>query len=244
MNPMTMTHTCTKLALAASFGAAFALAPAGIAEEAPSGSLMARQIDNAPPQSEDGAAHALLDSSMFAMPVPKPRKFAPHDLVQIIVSESSSTESSQETETKKDYSLDGSITAWPDLRLSDLLQLQLIAGSTTNLPSVGVDTKKDFKGEGDYKREDDFTARLTAEVVEILPNGNLILEARTHIKTDKEENTIRVTGVCRQEDVTGANTILSSLMHDLKVEKMHKGELRKNTEKGLITKVFDAIFAF
>jgi flagellar L-ring protein precursor FlgH len=241
---MMSTGACTKITLAAGLGIAFALASVGLAEEAPTGSLMARQIDQAPPQSEDGEAHALLDSSMFAMPVPKPRKFAPHDLVQIIVRETSSTESSQETETKKDYTINGKIGAWPHLSLSDLLQLQLKAGSTAGLPEVKIDAAKDFKGEGDYKREDDFSARLTAEVVEILPNGNLILEARTHIKTDEEENTIRVTGVCRQDDVTGANTILSSQMHDLSVEKMHKGELKDSNEKGLIAKVFDAIFAF
>ena len=112
------------------------------------------------------------------------------------------------------------------------------------MPQLGVDYQRDFKGEGDYKREDDFTARLTAEVFEILPNGNLVLEARTHIKTDKEEATIRVTGICRPEDVTAANSVLSSQIHDLKIEKVHTGDLKKNAEKGLIPRILDTLFAF
>ncbi len=181
---------------------------------------------------------------MFAVAPVEPRVFNEHDLIEIIVRESSSAESTQETETKKKYKLDGSISAWPDLSLSDLLNLQAYAGRTVGLPEVKVDFKKDFKGEGDYVREDDFTARLTAEVIEVLPNGNLVIEARTHIKTDEEEASIKVTGVCRPDDVTAANSVLSNQIHDLKVEKVHKGQLKKANEKGIIAKFFDTIFAF
>ncbi len=74
--------------------------------------------------------------------------------------------------------------------------------------------------------------------------GSLVLEVRSHIKTDEEESTIKVTGICRPEDVTAANTILSNQLHDLKIEKMHEGELKKANEKGIIAKVLDTIFAF
>ena len=78
---------------------------------------------------------------------------------------------------------------------------------------------KDFEAEGEYARRDNFTARLTAEVLQVLPNGNLILESRTQMKQDQEAFTLKVTGTCRPEDVTPANTILSSQLHDLKIEK-------------------------
>ena len=44
---------------------------------------------------------------------------------------------------------------------------------------------------------------------------------------------LKVTGICRPEDVTPANTVLSSQLHDLKIEKMHKGELKEAAEPGL-----------
>ena len=107
-----------------------------------------------------------------------------------------------------------------------------------------MDFNKDFEGEADYERRDDLTARLTAEVIEVLPNGHLVLEARTDIQTDDEVATMKVTGICRPDDVSLANTILSNQIHDLKIEKMHKGELRNATQKGIIAKVLDFIFAF
>jgi flagellar L-ring protein precursor FlgH len=212
--------------------------------ESPSSSLLAQAVADAEPQAESGTPHALRDASMFAISPPEPRRFAKHDLVQILVRETSRAESSHELETEKDYNIDWAIKAWPDIQLSDLLQLQMYAGRTTDLPRLDVEATKEFEGEGDYKREDDFTARLTAEVIDVLPNGNLVLEARTFIKTDEEEASIKVTGVCRPDDVTAANSVLSSQIHDLRVEKMHSGELKKTNEKGIIAKVLDTIFAF
>ncbi|HWB19803.1 MAG TPA: flagellar basal body L-ring protein FlgH, partial [Phycisphaerales bacterium] len=214
-------------------------------EEAPSSSLLA--TTPAAPRKDDKLRddpHALRAVSMFAIAPKEPRKFQMHDLVQIIVRETSTATSSSDLKTKKEDKNSGSIPSWPDFRLADLLQAQIQAGRTANTPSLEVDFTKDFKGQGDYQRKDDFAARVTAEVVEVMPNGNLVLEARTRIQTDKEIQSIKVTGVCRQEDVTGLNTVLSNQIHDLTVTKMNEGELKQVAEKGIIAKALETIFAF
>lgn len=71
-----------------------------------------------------------------------------------------------------------------------------------------------------------------------------MLEARTHIKQDNEESTMKVTGICRPEDVSPVNTVLSNQIHDLHVEKINAGDLKNVNEKGIIAKVFDAVFAW
>lgn len=213
---------------------------------APSGSLLV--VSGLPSASSNErmreTPHELRDMSMFAVKPPEPRTFLKHDLVQIIVRETSRAKSTHDLETTKEYTLEGAITAFPRFNLGDLLDFQVDAGRTTGLPRVGVDFTNEFTGEGDYQRRDDLTARLTAEVIEILPNGNLVLEARTFIKNDEEEMSIKVTGICRPDDISPANTILSNQIHDLHIEKMHEGELKKASEKGIIARVLDAIFAF
>ena len=188
--------------------------------------------------------HALRSMSLFAVAPPKPRAFQQHDLVQIIVRETSQAKSSQDLETKRDYKLDVKVPQWPDFNLRDMVNFQLHAGDNSDNPAAQLDAKNNFKGQGDYERKDDLTARLTAEVIEVLPNGNLVLEARTQIKTDDEEQSMKATGICRPADITAANTILSNQIHDLVIQKMHKGELRKANEKGILAKVVDLIFAF
>lgn len=215
-----------------------------LGQSAPSGSKLVQTVEQRVDLINREETHPLRRSSMIAVAPPKPREFAVHDLVQIVVRETSRVNSEQSVESEKRYDLQGSIEAWPDLRLADLLEFQVRAGRTTDLPRVDVGIDKEFEGEGEYERNDDLSARLTAEIIEVLPNGNLILEARTYIKTDTEEATMKVTGTCRPQDVTAANTVLSNQLHDLRIEKMHEGQLRKTAEKGLIAKLFDAIFAF
>jgi flagellar L-ring protein precursor FlgH len=190
--------------------------------------------------------HAMGAVSLFRVPALEPRLFQKHDLVQIVVRETSTAISSQELETSKELGIAGVVDAWPHLSLSDILELQLRAGNTPSneLPEVAVGLDREFYGEGDYERLDDLTARLTAEVIEVLPNGNLVLEARTRIATDEETSTLRVTGICRPDDVTELNTIFSNQVHDLQIRKMHEGELKKASTKGIVTQVLDALFAW
>lgn len=212
---------------------------------APSSSLLVTTpIEQNPHHDKKYEPHALRDVSLFAIIPPKPREFVVHDLVQIIVRETSTAKSSQDLNTKKEEKLDGKVPQWPDFNIQDLLNLSLHAGDSSNAPALQLDFKKDFKGQGDYERKDDLSARLTAEVVEVLPNGNLVLEARTYIKTDKEEQSMKVTGICRPDDITTLNTINSNQVHDLAVEKMHKGALKDAGQKGIITQVLETIFAF
>ncbi len=210
---------------------------------APTSSLLAQTTsETALPADEE--FHALRSISLFAIASTKPRTYKKHDLIQIVVRETSLAKSTHELETDKETKLKGAIGAWPDIQLQELRQLIVRAGRTEDLPKLDISFSKEFSGDGEYKRRDDFTARLTAEVIEVLPNGTLVLEARSRIKMDEEESVLKLTGICRPEDVTAANTILSNQIHDLRIEKINRGELKKSNEKGIITKVLEALFAF
>lgn len=229
----------------ASLNAANTMADDALTADGPTSSLMAKALAT---PSEDAKTnetpHALRQMSMFAIAEAQQTTFQEHDLIQIIVSESSRAKSSHDLETDKEYDIRADVSAWPDFSLRDLLNLQIAAGRTSGLPRLDIGFSSEFSGEGKYQRRDDFTARLTAEVIEVLPNGNLVLEARSYIKLDDEESTIKVTGICRSSDISADNTIFSHSLHDLKIEKMNKGELKKTNQKGFITKVLDAVFAF
>src|SRR5690606_17676746 len=115
-------------------------------------------------------------------------------------------------DNKHDWSAGGELIAVP---LNSL---------NTDLPArYEIETGKKFKGDGKFDRSDEVTARITAEVIEVLPNGNLVLEARSMVTTNLEATIIRLTGICRPDDISAANTILSSQVHDLRLEKIHTG---------------------
>ena len=130
----------------------------------------------------------LREKSMLFFEPPPPRTFAKHDIITIIVDESSRQSSSQSLETKKEY--DTKATMRGLLDPLELLELRLAAGDISNLDLIDYQADREFKGEGDYERSDRFSARISARVLEVKPNGTLVLEARTFIKTDDEESTL------------------------------------------------------
>lgn len=227
--------------------AAVCAAAAGLAcgqslyEQTPTGPSGRDGGDPAP--AADGAPSLEQVSLTYVSP-PKPRTFAAQDLITIIVSERTSSERSASLETEKDYSIDGTVTSTVDLL--KLLELRLQQGRDQNddLPTVSGGIGTEFEGEAEYERDDSVTARVTARVLEVKPNGTLLLEARTTVRTDFEQQTITLSGVCRSEDVTATNTVQSNQMFDLRVDIQNEGEVRKGGEKGLIPRVLDTLFAF
>ena len=190
----------------------------------------------------DPAAN-LRTMSMLYINVPEPRMYEIHDLITLIIDESSSAESKQTLDTKKDYELGAEVSAFPDLL--ELLELRLQPGDRTDIASLGIDSNQKFKGEGTAKRSDRFVARITAEIIDVKPNGTLVVEARKTVQSqDGESKTIVLSGVCRQEDITDSNTLNSSQLANLNIVQTTEGEVSKTAKKGLIPRVLEAIFNF
>ena len=194
------------------------------------------------PQSQ--LAPALAQRSFTSVRPAEPRQFAVHDLVTIVVRELSQADSSASLETEKDAQFDGAVNAFPDMQLSQLLDFQLAGSRLANPPKLDVELGNQWEGEGTYERKDSVSDRVTARVIDVKPNGLLVLEARKSIRNDREGLQIVLTGTCRAEDVSIDNTVLSTQLYNLHLDRQHEGELRKSTKKGLITKVLEGLFSF
>lgn len=175
---------------------------------------------------------------------PEPRTFQPNDLITILIAERSSASRKQTLETEKSTSLNGEVQATIDL--IKLLELRLQQGRTSadDLPAWGMSFDREFEGEGNADSDFSVTARVTARVVEVFPNGNLLLESRTTVVTDHEEQVILLSGIARAEDISRQNTIQSSLLADLNLNMQHAGPVKSAAQKGIVTRVLDSLFAF
>jgi flagellar L-ring protein precursor FlgH len=184
----------------------------------------------------------LSNVSYFSVPEPEPRVIKKHDQVTIIIREESEFTSEGNTETKKDAKLDARVTEFIKIDLEDFA----IRGGNVSEPppAIAAEGTREFTGEGTVDRTDTFTARITARVLDVKPNGTLVLEGRKRITTDDEYQQFLVTGVARAEDVSADNTILSTQLADFNLRKTHKGNVRNATKKGFIPKLLDVINPF
>ena len=190
----------------------------------------------------DHNAPSLREYSLFAVVPPAPRVFQKQDIIQIIINETSIQKVEKKLDRKKEYDLSGSIDKLPDL--VKLLELRLEPGDRSPLAEVGAGGESEFKGDGRVERKDQLSTRVSARIIEIKPNGLLLLEARKTVQSDDEITTVVVSGLCRPEDVTKSNTVQSTQLADLVIRVENEGEARNAARRGLIPRVLDTVFNF
>lgn len=180
--------------------------------------------------------------SVMAIKPPRPREFKMHDLVTIVIDETSRQEAEQSLKTDKKYDNDTSLNAIIDPW--QLLELRLRGGDSRNLNLLDIANKSKFDGKGSFERNDRFQMKIQAEIIDVKPNGVLVLEARKYIDKNGETQETVLAGICRQDDVTQSNTVFSSQLANLSIESTSKGEVDKAGKKGLIPRVLETLFAF
>jgi flagellar L-ring protein precursor FlgH len=67
------------------------------------------------------------------------------------------------------------------------------------------------------------TTTLTAEVIAVLPNGNLVLQGQKEILVNSEKQIVTVRGIARPNDLSAVNSIASSQLARLEVHVSGKG---------------------
>jgi hypothetical protein len=104
--------------------------------------------------------------------------------------------------------------------------------------------ENEMKTKAKNDREDKFTTRIAARVIDVKPNGNLVLEANMVEQHDEEQLVMTLTGVCRSEDVTADNSVLSTQIAELTLIEKNEGAVRDATRRGWIPKLLDWVAPF
>lgn len=174
------------------------------------------------------------NASLYAIPAQIPRKFKVEDLITIIVRQHKKYEADAELEAKKNWNTSGKLSEWfrfyEEHRLG---QSQLRHGE----PGFKFDFNNKYKTEGENDREDSFTTRVTARIIDVKPNGNLVLEATLEQQHDEEVSQLTITGICRSTDVTPDNTVLSTQVAELRIVEKNRGAVRDATTRGWVPRI-------
>ncbi len=193
------------------------------------------------PTSREGAAAprnpVYEQYSWITLPPAPPRKFRPGDLITIIVREQRQYEADADLETKRKYDVKSELDAFVKPTDGGLGSAMFRRGK----PNIDYKFDQKFKSEGDTSREDRLTTRMTGKIIDVKPNGLLVVEARARMQHDDEISVITLTGVCRKDDVTADNTVLSTQIADKNVAVRNEGALRSAASRGWITRLLDLL---
>ena len=100
-------------------------------------------------------------------------------------------------------------------------------------------------GQGKISRESKIVATITARVIKVLPNGNLVIQGTRAIKRNKDLEYITITGIIRPVDIDYDNSVLSTQISDAYIEYSGKGPTSEVASgPGIITRLLHLFWLF
>ena len=109
-------------------------------------------------------------------------------------------------------------------------------------PSSSVGQDDSFKSSGSINNTNKVTARLTVKVVDIKPNGNLVISGTQTIRQNGEEQRIVLSGQVRPTDIQYDNTVASTSVADAKIMVTGSGPLVNKQRQGILTQIWNWFF--
>lgn len=110
------------------------------------------------------------------------------------------------------------------------------------ITAAGSNYSDNYDSAGSTTRGNSLSARITARVTEVQPNGNLVISGTQTIKVNGEDQKISVTGTVRPDDIGPDNTVLSTLLADASVKVDGKGSIGSKQKPGILHRLFGWLF--
>lgn len=168
-----------------------------------------------------------------------------HDSVTIIIKESTSTEITSSNDLKRDSSNDMVLSSWLTPSLSGGLGTRqhgaAVGGSS---PTISYSNSRQHKSDSSIDRTQSFTSTLTGEVIEVYPNGYLVIEARKRIHVNGEEQTLTVSGVVNPTHMNSDSAVKAEYLMDMTVRYTGSGPMTRMDKRGWGAKVIDFLNPF
>ena len=148
------------------------------------------------------------------------------DLITIIITEHATANATSKTRANnKSESRGGPALGWLDF-----------------IKPWDMTVENKFLGDGDTQRDGNLRAELSAQIVEVLENGNFRLEGTRMVNINGEKQLIEITGYCRPRDIDANNTILSTFISDAQIAYNGSGIINDTSQPGVVTRVLNWLF--
>lgn len=162
------------------------------------------------------------------------------DIVTIVISETASASKEAKTGTSRSSDMSAGISHLMGLDAASPAAKYM--GDLTKL--IAANNASKFSGSGTTSRQENLNATITARVVDVLPNGNLLIEGRRNIKVNEEDQIIVLEGTVRSRDISADNTVNSIYIADARISYSGRGILSDRQSPGWLMNVIDKVWPF
>ena len=155
-----------------------------------------------------------------------------NDVVTIMVSETTQAVTSADASNRRSSSMSAGI--------EQLVGLENGVRELPGLLSGGGQIR--YNGEGSTSRETRLQTTLTARVIDVLPNGYLVVEGRREVRVNNENQMVVLSGVVRPSDINRSNVVSSSAVAQMSVQVQGKGTVSQPLKPGWLYQIINGIW--
>jgi len=149
------------------------------------------------------------------------------DIITVIIDEATVVQEQDKRNLEKSSSADAEVT---------------IGNTSSPGKILATDSKYAFGGSAGNTTNRSFTDRVTAVVVDILPNGNLVIEGYRKRIIGGEERVIYLVGIVRQADIRVGNTVTTDKIANLRIYYLGRGITARTSNPNYINRILYRIW--
>jgi flagellar L-ring protein precursor FlgH len=154
------------------------------------------------------------------------------DILTVTVQEQTSVRNEEKVERSNDTTLAARLEAYS---LSDK------TFQSSGLPKIDIRKESEFNGEAKQNSGSEVKASIAVVVVDVQPNGNLVIAGTRSVTVNDETRTLKISGLVRPLDVTPNNTVGSAQVADARISIQGEGGNTRQVTRGPIGQLFDTL---
>ncbi len=227
---MNLITTCRRL-LISSLALAALVGGAGPAP-AQDGTLMHNPMLSASAEEIDQTTRMTLQTSSFMYqplsPEARSRDLKVEDIITVLVDYRANVASEADAQSRKTANINAQLQEWIGFDGKSIFRGPQSRGD----PAIQGQWNSVYRAQGDLNQQDSMTFRIGAKIVDIRPNGNLVIEAHRTIESNDEVWDTSLTGEVSRQSIGPDRVVRSDAITDLRIHKKEQGQVRNSYAPG------------
>ena len=146
------------------------------------------------------------------------------DILTVAIDINDRAQTQNTTQRNRTNSASGGVTNFFGLENS---LVRAFPGGFDPANMIGTEGAVNANGSGSVNRSERVNLTVAAVVTAVMPNGNLVIQGRQEVRTNREVRELTVAGIVRPEDISSANTIRHSQIAEARISYGGRGDISR-----------------
>ncbi len=214
------------------------VAPMAMAQDSSLMLIRPPSADTLPPTTATLANSSFIYSTL--PPEAQTRPLAVHDIITVLVDHRSILLGEGSGQTRKVGNYQSTLTDWLKFNGKSISPAPQRLGD----PAIGGQLNSQYRAESDIEARETLAFTMAAKIVDIRPNGDLVIEGRKEIKVNEEVWMTFLTGTVSRQFIGLDRTVRDSAISDLRINKYELGAVRDGYARGWLSRAYGKFKAF